>query len=135
MIAPKNTKYRTTFVRKNRGIASKGTVLAYGEVGLVSMDHAFITPNQIEAARRVISHATKRAGKVWIRMFPDQPMTAKPANVRMGSGKGPLKHYVAAIKPGRIMFEIGGIDKVVASEALLRAAKKLPVAVKLVEKQ
>jgi large subunit ribosomal protein L16 len=134
MIAPKKTKYRISYLRYNRGVASKGTEIEYGDVALVSMDTAFITPNQIEAARRVISHATKRAGKVWIRIFPDQVTTKKPANVRMGSGKGPIFRYVAPVQPGKIMFEIGGIDKKLASEALMRAAKKLPVAVKLIEK-
>ncbi len=134
MIAPKKTKFRTAFVRKNKGLAKRGTDLEYGDVGLVSLDNAFLTPNQIEAARRVISHHTKRAGKVWIRIFPDQPITGKPANVRMGSGKGPLKHYVATVQPGRVLFEIGGIDKAIASNALMRAAKKLPVFTKLIEK-
>lgn len=134
MIAPRKTKYKTTFLRYNRGVATNGIEIEYGDVALVSLDTAFITPNQIEAARRVISHATKRAGKVWIRIFPDQITTKKPANVRMGSGKGPMFRYVAPVQPGRIMFEIGGIDIKVASEALMRASKKLPVAVKLIEK-
>lgn len=134
MIAPKKTKYRSSFVRNIGGIATRGIDLEYGEVGIISLDNAFLTPNQIEAARRVISHATKRAGKVWIRIFPDQPMTAKPANVRMGSGKGPVSMHVAHVKPGRVMFEIGGIDKALATDALLRAAKKLPVATKIIEK-
>jgi large subunit ribosomal protein L16 len=134
MIAPRKTKYKTPFLRYNRGIASKGTTIEYGDIALVSLDTAFITPNQIEAARRVISHATKRAGKVWIRIFPDQVMTKKPANVRMGSGKGPIDKYVAPVQPGKILFEIGGVDSKIASDALLRAAKKLPVAVKLIEK-
>jgi large subunit ribosomal protein L16 len=134
MIAPKKTKFRTAFVRNLDGIASRGTKLEYGEVGIISLGTDFITPNQIEAARRVISHVTKRTGKVWIRIFPDQPMTAKPANVRMGSGKGPLKHYVAPVHPGRVLFEIGGIDKALATDALFRAGKKLPVGTKIIEK-
>ncbi len=134
MIAPRKTKFRTTFVRYNRGLATKGTEMEYGDVALVSLDNAFITPNQIEAARRVIASTTKRAGKVWIRIFPDQPMTKKPANVRMGSGKGPVFRYVAAVQAGKIMFEIGGISKALASEALTKAAKKLPVHTILIEK-
>jgi large subunit ribosomal protein L16 len=134
MIAPKKTKYRISFVRNLKGVASRGTTLQYGEVGLVSLDTSFVTPNQIEAARRVISHATKRSGKVWIRVFPDQPMTSKPATSRMGSGKGPLKNYVASILPGRILFEIGGINKDLAKDALFRAAKKLPVQTRIIEK-
>jgi large subunit ribosomal protein L16 len=134
MIAPRKTKYRTPFLRYNRGIASKGTEIQYGELALVSLDNAFITPNQIEAARRVISATTKRAGRVWIRIFPDQPKTSKPANVRMGSGKGPIKHYVAAVKAGRVMFEIGGLNKALAHEALSKAAKKLPVHTSIIEK-
>lgn len=134
MPGPKKTKFRTSFVRYNTGVAQKGNTIEYGEVAIISTDHAFITVNQIEAARRVISHTTKRAGKVWIRIFPDQPMTKKPANVRMGSGKGPLEKYVATIKPGSVLFEIGGIDKALATQALLKAAKKLPVLVKIIEK-
>lgn len=134
MIAPKKTKYRTAFMRYNRGVASKGTELIYGEVGLIALDNSFITPNQIEAARRVIASTTKRAGKVWIRIFPDQPMTAKPSNVRMGSGKGPLKNYVAPVQAGRIIFEIGGIDRKLANLALTKAAKKLGIHTKVIEK-
>lgn len=134
MIAPRKTKFRTTFVRYNRGIASKGTEMEFGEIGLVSLDNHFITPNQIEAARRVIASTTKRAGKVWIRIFPDQPMTKKPANVRMGSGKGPIDKYVAPVQAGRIMFEIGGINKDLATLALKKAAKKLPVHTRIIEK-
>lgn len=135
MIAPKKTKFRTAFIRYNRGIATKGVELAYGEVGLVSLENTFITPNQIEAARRVIAAVTKRAGKVWIRIFPDQPMTTKPANVRMGSGKGPIKNYVAPVQAGKIVFEIGGIDRKLAALALTKAAKKLPIHTRLLEKE
>lgn len=134
MIAPRKTKFRTTFVRYNRGIASRGTDIEFGEVALVALDNHFITPNQIEAARRVIANTTKRAGKVWIRIFPDQPMTKKPANVRMGSGKGPIHNYVATVQAGKIMFEIGGISKALATEALRKAAKKLPVHTSIIEK-
>lgn len=134
MVAPKKTKYRTAFIRYNRGVANKATELFYGEVGIISLDNGFITPNQIEAARRVIANTTKRAGKVWIRIFPDQPMTSKPANVRMGSGKGPLKHYVAPVQAGKVVFEIGGIDKALASLALKKASKKLGIHTKIIEK-
>ena len=135
MIAPRKTKFRTSYLRYNRGDASKGTELIYGEVGLVVLENGFITPNQIEAARRVIANTTKRAGKVWIRIFPDQPMTKKPANVRMGSGKGPIDKYVAAVQAGKVVFEIGGIDKTLATLALTKAAKKLPLHYKLVDKE
>lgn len=134
MVAPKKTKYRTTFIRYNRGVANKATELFYGDVGIISLDNGFLTPNQIEAARRVIANTTKRAGKVWIRIFPDQPMTSKPANVRMGSGKGPLKHYVAPVQAGKVVFEIGGIDKALASLALKKASKKLGIHTKIIEK-
>jgi large subunit ribosomal protein L16 len=134
MVAPKKTKFRTSYVRNVEGVASRGTTIQNGDLGLISLESKFLSPNQIEAARRVISHATKRAGKVWIRIFPDQPMTAKPANVRMGSGKGPIKEYVAHVKAGRVMFEISGISKELAIDALTRAAKKLPVATKIIEK-
>lgn len=134
MVAPKKTKYRTTFIRYNRGVAKKATELFYGDVGIISLDNGFLTPNQIEAARRVIANTTKRAGKVWIRVFPDQPMTSKPANVRMGGGKGPLKHYVAPVQAGKVVFEIGGIDKALASLALKKASKKLGIHTKIIEK-
>lgn len=135
MIAPRKTKFRTAFVRYNRGVATKGIELAYGEVGLVSQENAFITPNQIEAARRVIASTTKRAGKVWIRIFPDQPMTKKPANVRMGSGKGPIDKYVATVQGGKVIIEIGGINKELATLALVKAAKKLPIHTRIIEKE
>lgn len=134
MPGPKKTKFRTSFIRYNEGSAQKGSDIEYGEVAIISLDNAFITANQIEAARRVISHTTKRSGKVWIRIFPDQPMTKKPANVRMGSGKGPLERYVATVKPGSVLFELGGLDKKLAILALIKAAKKLPVKVKVIEK-
>ncbi len=134
MLGPKKTKYRVSFVRNLKGVASKGTELVYGDIGLMSLDNAFITPNQIEAARKVIASTTKRSGKVWIRIFPDQSMTAKPANVRMGSGKGPLKNYVAAVKAGKIIFEIGGVNREVATLALTKAAKKLGIHTKLITK-
>jgi large subunit ribosomal protein L16 len=134
MPGPKKTKYRTTFLRYNTGVAQKGADIEFGEVAIISTANAFITANQIEAARRVISHTTKRTGKVWIRIFPDQAMTKKPANVRMGSGKGPLEKYVATVKPGTVLFEMGGLDKKLAILALTKAAKKLPVLVKVIEK-
>lgn len=134
MQGPRKTKYRTTFVRYNTGVAQKGIDIEYGDVAIISLENAFITANQIEAARKVISHTTKRTGKVWIRIFPDQAMTKKPANVRMGSGKGPLDKYVATVQPGKVLFEIGGIDKALAEKALLKAAKKLPVNIKLIYK-
>lgn len=134
MPGPSKTKYRTTFTRSLRGFANKGTNLEYGEVGLVSLNTAFIKPNQLEAARKVISHVTKRTGKLWIRVFADQVITTKPANVRMGSGKGAPDHYSAAVKTGRVLMEVGGISKELAIKALLKAAQKLPVQTKIIEK-
>lgn len=135
MYTPKKTKYRVSFVNLKKGKASRGISMEFGEVGLISTENTYITSRQIEAARKVISHTTKRTGKLWLRVFPDQTMTSKAANVRMGSGKGALSHYVAVIRKGRILFEVGGIDKELASLALTKAAKKLPMRTKLVEKE
>lgn len=133
-MGPKKTKFRTSFIRNNEGVAKRGTDIVYGEIAIIALENAFVTANQIEAARRVISHTTKRTGKVWIRIFPEAPMTKKPANVRMGSGKGPLDKFVAPVQAGRVLFEMGGLDKKLAETALLKAAKKLPVLVKIIEK-
>lgn len=135
MIAPKKTKYKSTFIRYNRGVANNGIDIEHGEVALVSLENTFMTPNQIEAARRVISNSTKRAGKVWIRVFPDQAMTQKAANVRMGSGKGPTTKYVAPVRSGKIIIEIGGLDRDLAITALTKASKKLGLKTKIIEKE
>jgi large subunit ribosomal protein L16 len=109
--------------------------VAFGDFGLLATEPAWITSRQIEAARRAISHHVKRGGKVWIRIFPDKPITLKPAETRMGSGKGAVDHYVAVVKPGRIMFEIGGVRSEVAIEALQLAAQKLPIICKIISRE
>lgn len=132
MLFPKKRKYRRDFRGKIRGTAQRGTELSFGEFGLKSLGSGWITARQIEAARRAITHHTKRSGKLWIRVFPDKPVTAKPAGSRMGRGKGPVSHYVVPVKPGKILFEVGGLEESVACEALERAAHKLPIKTRIV---
>jgi large subunit ribosomal protein L16 len=135
MLMPKRVKYRKMHRGNNRGMAHRGNTVAFGDYGLLAAEPAWITSRQIEAARRAISHHVKRGGKVWIRIFPDKPITAKPAETRMGSGKGAVDHYVAVVKPGRIMFEIGGVRADVAQEALHLASAKLPIACKIISRE
>lgn len=132
MLQPRKTKYRKQFRGKMRGVALRGSALAFGDYGLKSLGRAWTTANQIEAARKAITHYTKRAGKVWIRIFPDKPVTSKPSGVGMGGGKGEFDKYVAVIKPGRIVFELAGVDEKVAREAMRRAADKLPFKTKFI---
>ncbi|NET32809.1 MAG: 50S ribosomal protein L16 [Cyanothece sp. SIO1E1] len=132
MLQPKRTKYRKQQKGRNNGIAYKGSSVDFGSFGLKSLDRGRITNRQIEAARIAMTRYMKREGKVWIRIFPDKPITAKPQEVRMGKGKGNLDHYVAEVKPGRIMFELDGVPREVAVEALRLAAQKLPVKTKTV---
>jgi len=132
MLQPKRTKYRKMQKGRNRGLAHRGSTVSFGSFGLKSMEHAFITNRQIESARIAMTRHMKREGAVWIRIFPDKPITAKPQEVRMGKGKGALDHYVAVVKPGRIMFELDGVTPEVAHEALRLAAQKLPVKTKTV---
>ncbi len=127
MMQPKRTKYRKQFKGRNRGIATRGTKVSYGEYGLKTLEHGQITARQIEAARRAMSRHIKRGGKVWIRIFPDKPITKKPLEVRQGSGKGNVEYWVALVQPGRVMFEIEGVSEDLAREALGLAAAKLPV--------
>lgn len=127
MLQPKRTKYRKTHKGKNKGMAHRGSTIAFGSFGLKTMENAFITNRQIEAARIAMTRHMQRQGKVWIRIFPDKPITSKPAEVRMGKGKGNLDHYVARIRAGRIMFELDGVPRDLAYEALRLAAQKLPV--------
>lgn len=127
MLQPKRTKYRKQFKGRNRGVASRGTKVSYGEFGLKSLELGQITARQIEAARRAMSRHIKRGGKVWIRVFPDKPITKKPLEVRQGSGKGNVEYWVALVQPGRVMFEIEGVPEDLAREALGLAAAKLPV--------
>lgn len=132
MLQPKRTKYRKQQKGRNRGLAHRGSKVAFGSFGLKAMSDTWITSRQIEAARIAMTRYMKREGKVWIRIFPDKPITKKPAEVRMGKGKGALSHYVAVIRPGRIMFELDGVPRAVAEEALRLAAQKLPVETKIV---
>lgn len=132
MLQPKRTKYRKQQKGRNRGIAYKGSTVSFGSFGLKSMDNGRITNRQIESARVAMTRYMKREGNVWIRIFPDKPITSKPQEVRMGKGKGALDHWVAQVQPGRIMFEIDGVPRRVAEEALRLAAQKLPVRTKTV---
>lgn len=134
MLSPKKTKFRKQHKGRIKGIASSGTELAFGEYGLMALEPGKITGRQIEAARIAMTRQTKRGGQVWIKIFPDTPVTKKPAEVRMGSGKGAVDHYAAKVKPGRILYEIGGIDRAVAVEALELAASKLPIKTRLLAK-
>lgn len=135
MLSPKRQKYRKIFRGKNRGLAYRGSNVDFGEFGLKAMERGIVSSAQIEAARKAISHYTKREGKVWARVFPDYPVTSKAAGVRMGGGKGDLKEYSVKILPGRILFELAGVTELVASEAFRRASSKLSVQTKLVKKR
>ncbi len=132
MLQPKRLKYRKQQKGRNRGLAHRGSTLAFGIFGLKALDASRLTNRQIEAARIAMTRHMKREGSVWIRIFPDKPITAKPAEVRMGKGKGALDHYVAMVKPGTIMFEMDGIPFNLAKEAFELAAQKLPVKTKIV---
>ena len=132
MLQPKRTKYRNQQKGRNRGIAYKGSTVAFGSFALKSLDNGRLTNRQIEAARIAMTRRMKREGNVWIRIFPDKPITSKPAEVRMGKGKGALDHWVANVQPGRIMFEVDGVSRETAVEALRLAAQKLPVRTKTV---
>lgn len=127
MLVPKRTKHRKSFRGKNRGVSSRGTEIDFGDYGLMSLEHGLLSSRQIEAARRVVAHYTRRGGRVWIRIFPDKPFTKKPPEVTMGSGKGEVADYVAPIKPGRILFEMSGVSQNIAEEAFRLASDKLPV--------
>lgn len=135
MLEPRKEKYRKQFRGRMKGKSSRGSTLAFGDYGLKSLGRGWLTARQIEAARRAITHQTKRQGKVWIRVFPDKPVTKKPAGVRMGSGKGAVDHHVAVVTPGRIIFELAGVDEAMASEAIKRAGAKLPFKTKFVKKE
>jgi large subunit ribosomal protein L16 len=132
MLQPKRTKYRKQQKGRNTGLAYKGSKISFGTFALKSMDEGRITNRQLESARIAMTRHMKREGKVWIRIFPDKPITSKPLEVRMGKGKGALDHWVALVQPGRIMFEIDGVPENVAREALRLAAQKLPVMTKTV---
>ena len=132
MLQPKRTKYRKQQKGRNRGLAQRGNSVDFGTFGLKSLDVGRITSRQIEAARIAMTRNMKREGKVWIRIFPDKPITSKPLEVRMGKGKGALDYYVANVQPGRIMFELDGVSREVAEESLRLAAQKLPVQTRVV---
>ncbi|WP_101697306.1 50S ribosomal protein L16 [Clostridium minihomine] len=135
MLLPKRVKYRRVHRGRMTGTAHRGNKVTYGEFGLQSLEPAWITANQIEAARIAMTRYTKRFGKVWIKIFPDKPITKKPAETRMGKGKGAPEYWVAVVKPGRIMFEIAGVPEEAAREAMRLAANKLPVKCKFVKKE
>ncbi len=134
-VMPKRTKYRKMQKGRNRGKATRGTVVNEGEYGLQALEAGLITANQIEAARVALTRYTKRGGKVWIKLFPNKPITKKPAETRMGKGKGAPEYWVAPVKPGRVMFEIAGVSEDVAREALRLAAHKLPVKTKFLARE
>jgi large subunit ribosomal protein L16 len=135
MLQPKKVKYRKTFRGKNRGKASRGCEVVFGEYGLRSLSLGEISARQIEAARKKITYATKREGKYWIKIFPHKPLTQKPLGVKMGSGKGAIEQYVALVKPGFILFEIGGVSEEIAKSAFSKAAAKLSVKTEFVKKK
>ena len=134
MLLPQRVKYRKQMRGRMTGKASRGTVVNYGDYGLQALEPAWITSRQIEAARVAMTRYTKRGGKVWIKIFPDKPITQQPAETRMGKGKGSPEYWVAVVKPGRVMFEIGGVSEEVAREALRLASHKLPIKTKMVKK-
>ena len=135
MLAPKRIKFRKQFKGKTRGIASRGNAVSFGEFALMSMEPGWITNRQIEASRVALTRAMKRGGKVWIRIFPDKPITKKPAETRMGTGKGNPEGWVAVVKPARILFEVEGIPEETAREAFALAAAKLPVRTRFVRRE
>ena len=132
MLMPKKVKRRKVHRGRMKGVATRGNKLAYGDYGIVTTEPEWITSNQIEAARIAMTRYTKRGGKVWIDIFPDKPITKKPAETRMGSGKGNPEYWVAVVKPGRVLFEISGVSEAVAREALRLASHKLPVVTKII---
>ena len=131
MLMPKRVKRRKVFRGRMKGAAHRGNTISYGDIGLVAASPSWVTSQQIEAARIALTRHTKRGGQVWIKIFPDKPVTKKPAETRMGSGKGNPEFWVAVVKPGRVMFEIGGIDEATARQALKLAASKLPLRTKI----
>ena len=135
MLMPKRTKYRRVHRGRLKGKAMRGNTLAYGTYGLVACDPAWITSNQIEAARIAMTRYIRRGGQVWIKVFPDKPITEKPAETRMGSGKGSVDHWVAVVKPGRVLFEMDGVAEEVAREAMRLAMHKLPIKCKFIAKE
>ena len=134
MLQPKRTKFRKQHKGRNRGLALKGSKISFGEIGLKAVERGRITARQIEAARRAMTRHVKRGGKIWIRIFPDKPITEKPLEVRMGKGKGNVEYWVAQIQPGRILYEMEGVAEPIAREALALAAAKLPLRTTIVKR-
>ncbi len=134
LLQPKRTKFRKAFRGKRTGVATRGNSLSFGIYGLKAMEAGWLSARQLESARRAMAHYTQRGGRIWIRVFPDKPITKHPAESRMGSGKGDVEGYVAVVKPGQLIFEMGAVTKNVAQEALRLASHKLPVDTKFVEK-
>ena len=135
MLMPKRVKRRKVHRGRMTGKANKGNIIAYGTYGLVAMEPAWITSNQIEAARVAMTRFIKRGGQVWIDIFPHKPITQKPAETRMGSGKGSVEYWVAVVKPGRVLFEMAGVDEAIAREAMRLAGNKLPIKTKFMKKE
>ena len=135
MLMPKRVKHRKQQRGRMKGKAQRGNFIAYGEFGLVATQPGWVTSNQIEAARQAMTRRTKRGGQVWIKIFPDKPITAKPAETRMGSGKGAPEYWVSVVKPGRVLFEMAGIPEETAREALRLAAHKLPITTKFIKRE
>jgi large subunit ribosomal protein L16 len=135
MLAPKRVKFRKTFKGRTKGIATRGNTVAFGEYALMSLEPGWVSNRQIEAARVALTREMKRGGKVWIRIFPDKPITKKPAETRMGKGKGPPEGWVAVVKPGRVMFELEGVTREVAETAMALAAAKMGVKTKFVMRE
>ena len=134
LLQPKRTKYRKMFKGQRGGVATRGNTISFGTFGIKAMAAGWISARQLEAARRAMAHYTQRGGRIWIRVFPDKPITKHPAESRMGSGKGDVEGYVAVVKPGQLIFEMGAVTKEIADEALRLASHKLPIATKFVEK-
>ena len=135
MLQPKKRKYIKDFRGRRKGVAIRGSSLAFGEFGIKSLGRGWLSSAQIEAARKAITHCFKKGGRVWIRVFPDKPVTARPAGKRMGGGKGDIDRYVAVIKPGRILFEVAGAPEEIVKDAFLKAMSKIPMKTKLVRKE
>jgi large subunit ribosomal protein L16 len=135
MLQPKRTKYRKQFKMRNRGLATRGNSVSFGEYGLKAVTRGQLTSRQIEAARRAMTRYVKRGGKIWIRVFPDKPITKKPLEVRQGKGKGNVEYWVAQIQPGRLLYEMAGVTEDIAREAFRLAAAKLPVRTVFIERQ
>ncbi len=135
LLQPKRTKYRKVFKGKRTGVSTRGNNVSFGQFGLKAMEAGWLSSRQLESARRAMAHYTQRGGRIWIRAFPDKPVTKHPAESRMGSGKGDVEGYVAVIKPGQLIFEMGAVTEEIAREALRLAAHKLPIATRFVEKR